>query len=482
MEKFTPGQRWYSDNEPELGLGIVQDVELRQVRLHYPLVGEDRIYRLQDAPLTRIRFLPHDRISDTQGQLLYVTSIEEADGLLTYHGHDEDEHPRQLTETQLHARLRLSRPQDRLLNGHIDSNRLYQLRQITRERQGELLPDPARGLYGCRIDLIPHQLYIAHEVAKRPAPRVLLADEVGLGKTIEAGLILHKQLLDEQVSRALILVPETLLHQWLVEMLRRFNLRFSLLDEERCEALDNDSNDNPFESEQLVLCSLDMFVDSETRRQQAIAASWDMLIVDEAHHLAWTPEQASPEYAFVEQLASRSPAVLLLTATPEQLGASGHFARLRLLDPDRFFDLQEFLNEEEFYQPIIAAANELLTDTPLSPESRMHYISRWGNTRPLTICWPEPSFPTRTIRNVKERADNWFTCWWTVTVRAGSCFAIPAQLSAAFLNVICTIKHCSFPMSMRLLMPLTISQICNCHSCSLRNACGNSRLQSRSNG
>jgi ATP-dependent helicase HepA len=88
-----------------------------------------------------------------------------------------------------------------------------------------------RGLAGARISPIPHQLYIASEVAGRWAPRVLLADEVGLGKTIEAGLILHRMLLEGRVRRVLVLVPEPLLHQWLVELLRRFNLPFALFDQ-----------------------------------------------------------------------------------------------------------------------------------------------------------------------------------------------------------------------------------------------------------
>ncbi|MFP4610669.1 MAG: RNA polymerase-associated protein RapA [Thiohalophilus sp.] len=369
METFIPGQRWYSDNEPELGLAIVLNVESRQVRLHFPAIDEDRIYCLQDAPLTRFRFLPHESVFDIHGMKLHITSVEENDGLLVYHGHDDQGQARQLPEAELDARLQLSRPRDRLLSGRIDPPRLYQLRQTTRTMQNELFPDPARGLCGCRVDLIPHQLYIAHEVARRAAPRVLLADEVGLGKTIEAGLIMHKQLLDERISRVLILVPETLLHQWLVEMLRRFNLRFSLLDEARCEGL-AEAGENPFDSEQLVLCSLDMFMRSPLHQQQVIEAGWDLLVVDEAHHLDWRPEQVSPEYRFVEQLASRIPAVLLLTATPEQLGAAGHFARLRLLDPHRFFDLDEFLEEEDLYQPIIKAVNELLEDRPLSHASR----------------------------------------------------------------------------------------------------------------
>ncbi|MDZ7803970.1 RNA polymerase-associated protein RapA [Thiohalophilus sp.] len=369
MENFIPGQRWYSDNEPELGLGIVRTVEPRQVHLYFPAIDEDRLYRLDNAPLTRMRFLPHDTVNDDQGTKWSVTHVEEHDGVLIYYGHDEQGHPGQIVETALAPRLQLSRPQDRLLGGHIDSARLYRLRQMIRERQHALLPAPVHGLCGCRVDLVPHQLYIAHEVANRATPRVLLADEVGLGKTIEAGLIMHKQLLDERIARALILVPENLLHQWLVEMLRRFNLRFSLLDEQRCQAL-SEQDDNPFETEQLVLCPLEMFMSHTERQQQALTASWDLLVVDEAHHLDWQPERVSPEYRFIEQLAARIPAVLLLTATPEQLGIAGHFARLRLLDPQRFFDLDEFLEEEALYQPILRAVNALLEDQPLGEASR----------------------------------------------------------------------------------------------------------------
>lgn len=105
---------------------------------------------------------------------------------------------------------------------------------------------PYSGLRGQRTNLIPHQLNIAHDVGRRHAPRVLLADEVGLGKTIEAGMILHQQLLSGAAERVLIIVPETLQHQWLVEMLRRFNLRFALFDDERYTEAQHDAY-NPFE-------------------------------------------------------------------------------------------------------------------------------------------------------------------------------------------------------------------------------------------
>ncbi|MFP3442725.1 SNF2-related protein, partial [Pantoea sp. SIMBA_133] len=80
---------------------------------------------------------------------------------------------------------------------------------------------PVRGLRGMRTNLIPTQLHIAHDVGRRPAPRVLLADDVGLGKTIEAGMIILQQLLAGRAERVLLVVPETLQHQWLVQLLRR---------------------------------------------------------------------------------------------------------------------------------------------------------------------------------------------------------------------------------------------------------------------
>ncbi|MDG4869085.1 SNF2-related protein, partial [Guyparkeria sp. 1SP6A2] len=121
----------------------------------------------------------------------------------------------------------------------------------------------------------------------RYAPRVLLADEVGLGKTIEAGMIIHQQVLSGRAERILIVVPETLQHQWLVEMLRRFNLRFSLFDDERYAEAQHDA-DNPFETEQLVICSLDFVRRSKQRLEHLCDAEWDLMVVDEAHHLVWS--------------------------------------------------------------------------------------------------------------------------------------------------------------------------------------------------
>ncbi|MGZ8247717.1 RNA polymerase-associated protein RapA [Methylomagnum sp.] len=362
MPTFVPGQRWISETEPELGLGMVLSMEGQRVTMLFIASGERRTYAANNAPLTRVRFSKGDSVESTEGWKLTVAAVREKMGILIYEGKDEDGDPASLEEMDLNHFLQFNKPQDRLFTGQLDNSGMFRLRYETLRLIGGLEQSPVRGLCGGRTSPIPHQLYIAHEVARREAPRVLLADEVGLGKTIEAGLIIHHQLLTGRAERVLIIVPEPLLHQWLVEMRRRFNLRFSLFDDERCA---DTGEDNPFLSEQLVLCGLNFLVDDAELQEQALAAGWDLCVVDEAHHLAWSEGAASPQYEFIETLGRVVPGLLLLTATPEQLGKQSHFARLRLLDPDRFHSFEKFLAEEREYESLADVINHLLDDPEL---------------------------------------------------------------------------------------------------------------------
>ncbi|MGV6815825.1 MAG: RNA polymerase-associated protein RapA [Thiotrichales bacterium] len=367
--EYIPGQRWVSEADLQLGLGMISIVTERTVDVLFPASGELRTYARRSAPLSRIAFAPGDEITSADGWKMTVDSAEEMDGIVVYIGTRDDGAPAILEETRLSGEIQLNRPADRLFNGQLDHPKWFRLRAETLRHARELAASDLRGLTGGRTSLIPHQLYVAHEVAGRYAPRVLLADEVGLGKTIEAGMILHSQWLRERARRVLIVVPETLQHQWLVEMLRRFNLQFSLFDTTRCEALLAESpENNPFEAEQRVLCTPQLLAENPDYLQYAAAAGWDLLIVDEAHHLEWSETEASPEYQCIEVLAATTPGVLLLTATPEQLGRAGHFARLRLLDPDRFPSLDAFLAEETSYEPVARAVEALLSHGPMSSE------------------------------------------------------------------------------------------------------------------
>ncbi|CAA0107440.1 RNA polymerase-associated protein RapA [Halioglobus japonicus] len=364
---YIVGQRWVSHADAQLGLGIVVDLEGRRVTLAFPAVGEERTYAIENAPLTRLRFKAGDHISTVGDVEVLVTEVKEHQGLLIYQGTDHHDKEVVVSELELDAFVQLTTPQQRLLNGHFDKHSEFALRVSTLNHTDVLQRSNVRGLTGSRTSLLPHQIYIANEVGQRHAPRVLLADEVGLGKTIEAGMILQQQLLTGRASRVLILVPPSLLHQWLVEMLRRFNLHFSLFDHERIAQSDAD---NPFESEQLVLSSLDIFLSHPEIQAQALAAKWDLVAIDEAHHLHWSPDEAGEDYRFVEALAQQTAGLLLLTATPEQIGQESHFARLRLLDPSRFHDLQSFQEEEQQYRKWSALVDSLEagdTDIELPP-------------------------------------------------------------------------------------------------------------------
>jgi ATP-dependent helicase HepA len=409
MSDFVPGQRWLSETQPELGLGRVTAVAPRRVELHFPATGETRCYAHADAPLARAAFEPGGRVRDDAGRELTVTAVRERDGLVTYLCEDLEGEAYAIPEAALDPHLLPNRPRQRLLAARFDRDLWFDLRYRTWLRGMEEAVSPVLGLVGPRASPIPHQLYIAAEVAGRHAPRVLLADEVGLGKTIEAGLILHRLLLTGRAARVLILVPEPLLHQWLVEMLRRFNLRFALFDRERLDAGGDayghgnrgtpddyargrhdphpprpsptrgegdkerrwrDYSDNPFLTEQRVLCPLGLLVGDPAAAHAVLEGEWDLLVVDEAHHLAWSQTAASPEHELVAALAARTPGVLLLTATPEQLGRSGHYGRLRLLDPHRFHDYDAFLAEEAHYAPVAALAGRLLDGEPLTGDDR----------------------------------------------------------------------------------------------------------------
>ncbi|MGL5840609.1 MAG: RNA polymerase-associated protein RapA [Aeromonas hydrophila] len=373
---FALGQRWISDTETDLGLGTVVAVEGRMVTLLFPATGENRMYAKEEAPVTRVSFNVGDQIASHEDWTMTVEEVQEKDGLLIYVGvRTDNDEPVALKEVFLNNFIKFNKPQDRLFAGQIDRMSRFTLRYEALINQHQRRRNPTRGLAGGRVSLIPHQLYIAHEVGHRYAPRVLLADEVGLGKTIEAGMIIHQQLLSGRAHRVLILLPETLQHQWLVEMLRRFNLHFSLFDEERCIEAFADA-ENPFETEQLVICSLDFLRKKRRRFEQVLEAEWDLLVVDEAHHLEWSEEAPSRAYEMVEALAEQVPGVLLLTATPDQLGHQSHFARLRLLDPERFYDYDAFLAEEQAYGQVASAAQQLLDGETLSDEARQILVSQ----------------------------------------------------------------------------------------------------------
>ena len=351
MHKLVTGQRWISETEPELGLGVLVEWNERTVRVHFDSSDCIRQYALKSAPLKRIIFKPGDEIRLKNKKKLTIETLTESNGLIYYSGDDTI-----VCEKELSDSISFSMPQDLLFAGITDSCKVFELRYRLLKSKASYDGSPVKGLIGGQVELIPHQFFIADKVTSRYIPRVLLSDETGLGKTIEACLILHKLLVTCRAKRVLVVVPESLAHQWFIELYRKFNLCFMLFNADYCLSLERENSKiNPFLEQQLGIVSID-FLKKKNSRSQIIEAGWDMVVIDEAHHI--TDDEKT--YGFIKNLARATFGLMLLTATPEQMGVKNHFRHLQLLDPERYFDFNTYLDEAARYKKTIKSIKNLI--------------------------------------------------------------------------------------------------------------------------
>ena len=372
MSDFTVGQRWASEMEPELGIGIIDAVEGRQIRLRYPDSGMVRLYAAQSAPLRRVVFHPGDRVQDDTGNALTIASVEMDGGLVVYCSGQA-----RLREDRLAGVLTLDTPKDRILAGQRDASLLFDLRRRLLDYRHRMTGRLVEGFVGGRVDLIAHQFAIAHEVSDRIHPRVLLADETGLGKTIEAGLAIHRLITTGQISRVLIIVPDALVVQWYVELARRFNLRFRIFDDAWQGTLDTAAAHNPFEQEPLGLCGVSFLTQATPfLNKHLLAGEYDLLVVDEAHHM----QPDGPLFAMVEALSQAISRVILITATPGHLSSHGHYARLNLLDPQRYPSYDRFKAENQSFGKIVQLVEALASEQAMDGASLRQLAADAGIT------------------------------------------------------------------------------------------------------
>lgn len=201
---------------------------------------------------------------------------------------------------------------------------------------------------------LPHQLYALNRAMSAHRIRYLLADEVGLGKTIEAGLILRELKLRGMARRILVVAPKGLVRQWQAEMRLHFNETLQFIDPAELATFRQWRNDeeNLWRMHDQVICSLDSVKPIESRRgwsldqlnaynrerfEDLVSASWDLVIIDESHRMGGSTDQVA-RYKLGAALAEASPYLLLLSATPHQ-GKTDQFLRLmQLIDRDTFPD------------------------------------------------------------------------------------------------------------------------------------------------
>jgi ATP-dependent helicase HepA len=198
---------------------------------------------------------------------------------------------------------------------------------------------------GGRVRLFPHQLYVAERATAADPVRWLLADEVGLGKTIEACLILNRLVHTRHIERCLVVVPEALTVQWLGELWRKYHQVFALLDAARLAdvARDFGSTFNPFDVHRRVVIALETLIERPGLTDQAVSAGIDLLVVDEAQRIRRPRgHPGDPGWRAIAPIAGLGRHVLLLSATPLEDDAHGFFRMLQLLRPEEFPDEVSF--------------------------------------------------------------------------------------------------------------------------------------------
>lgn len=192
------------------------------------------------------------------------------------------------------------------------------------------------------IDLLPHQLWVCHQVLKEWPVRYLVADDVGLGKTIEAGLMIWSLMASKKAHRILILTPAPLTFQWQERLLNMFDLTFDVFTVEQ-----EKSKVNYWKGRSHVIASFPtVAMDNEKRRQQIFESEpWDLVIVDEAHHMNASQRQGKTlQYEFFEELEKTGKVIstILFTGTPHRGFDFGFFSLMKLVSPEVFDPKEDY--------------------------------------------------------------------------------------------------------------------------------------------
>jgi superfamily II DNA or RNA helicase len=249
-----------------------------------------------------------------------------------------------VAEADLRPHL-LDDPHSRIVEGRLGTARQFELAVTARRYELEHLTNDLVSLGEARVDIKPHQVSVVHRVITNYPHRFLLCDEVGLGKTIEAGMILKELRARGAANRTLVIAPPNLLRQWQFELKSKFNESFSIINSDTVKYLRSTQSveGNPFEVYDSVIVSSAWITGSKWSKF-AIESSWDMVIVDEAHHArvrrSGKRREETQLYKVVRALASPDAfskrAALFLTATPMQLDSGELYSLVELLDPALF--------------------------------------------------------------------------------------------------------------------------------------------------
>lgn len=350
---WKPGDHLSHRYNSDLGPGRVISARGRQLLVEFPETRETLSFAAGADALMPLVFIPQ-----SQAQIMMtgeVATVESCEGELCrladgrqFSIHELWPVPAEVSPVELLAGGEIGSYED--FKNRVDALRLGRLREA----------DGLGSFLGGRIHLFPHQLYTADRACRLEAEtgqpvRWLLADEVGLGKTVEACLIMNRLIHTGQAERTLVVAPDTLTVQWLGELWRKYHQVFVLLDDKRLADITRDHGPefNPFEVHRRAILSLERLTSNRRLTEQAIEAGVDLVVIDEAHHLRRPPgHPGNAAYRAVAPLAELGRHMLLLSATPMEDDAHGFFRLLQLLRPDDLPESESFETRLSRRQPL----------------------------------------------------------------------------------------------------------------------------------
>ena len=332
---------------PATQIGVVQKIEGKRATVRFD-TGEERQFALDSGVVRRHNFKSTDlvqRIDGTIGVIMEEVPGQSVPTWKVWFG----ESMVNVAEMGLRPAIPTD-PLERMRSGKLGSARDFNLRTVatdywTAHQHNELV-----SLAHARVDLKPHQVSVVHRVISSYPHRFMLCDEVGLGKTIEAAMIIKELRARGQARRVLILVPPGLMRQWQFELKSKFNEPFAIYTQNTVKYLRDRGVTNPWTDSDSIITSHTWAAYSDDRRREINSVDWDMIVVDEAHHArihkSGTSFTKTNLFRLVEDLVADKAfsrrAVLLVTATPLQLELYELYALVDMLNPVLFSSQQDF--------------------------------------------------------------------------------------------------------------------------------------------
>lgn len=284
---------------------------------------------------------------------------------------------------------------ERLVQGHYDAPLDFLLKQLAYQFP---LANTGGELSNSRTDLLPHQILLTHDVVAKSRRRLLIADEVGLGKTIETGMIIRELVARGEAHRILVICPAGLVRNWRDELRDCFRLRFEIFGEDFV-----DRTAESWEHHHRVIISIDTLKRPQRMERLLAGPRWDLIVFDEAHHISRTRTgnrtHVTQNYRLAESIRGHTRDLFFLSATPHQGNGYQFWSLIQILD-DQLFDTPESMLDHRglLNRVMIRRTKREATDADGNPI----FMRRQVHTQSFPLAARERAFYDRLTEYLRE--------------------------------------------------------------------------------